>query len=139
MEKNMQKKIIVVVVIVLLCGVSFFAGTKFGGKAGAGKMPSDWQGKGLSAGGPGAGGRLGGGASQKGGMVNGDILSRDDKSITVKMGESGSRVVYFASSTAVTKSAVGALTDLLVGKKVMVVGTANSDGSVTAKSIQMLP
>ena len=74
---------------------------------------------------------------------------QDSKSVTVKIinndpisnntNTSGSKIIFFDASTAITKTAVGSASDLALGTQVTVAGTANSDGSVTAKSIQIRP
>lgn len=71
------------------------------------------------------------------GMVSGEITAKDAQSFTVKLGNGGSKIVFFSESTKVSKSTDGALSDLETGEKVMVIGTANEDGSVTAKTIQL--
>lgn len=76
---------------------------------------------------------------QGAGLVNGEVLSKDDKSITVKDRNAGSKIIFFAPSTVIGKMAEGTSSDLAVGANVTAMGTANSDGTITAQSIQIRP
>lgn len=71
--------------------------------------------------------------------VNGDIISSDAQSITVKLADGSSKIVLFSDKTQINKAAIATKTDLVTGEKVAVFGTNNTDGSVTAQSIQLNP
>jgi hypothetical protein len=73
------------------------------------------------------------------GFVFGEIIAKDDTSITIKFQDGSSRIVFYADSTEVGKFENGSLNDLEVGKSVTVTGKTNSDGSITAQSIQIRP
>ncbi|MDP2934685.1 MAG: DUF5666 domain-containing protein [bacterium] len=81
----------------------------------------------------------GGGARTGSGFVSGDIISKSDNSVTVKLQDGGSKIVFFSDSTSITKSTDGAFGDLETGKTIIVNGITNSDGSVTATNIQIRP
>lgn len=71
--------------------------------------------------------------------VAGEIISADDKSITVKLTDGSSKIVLLSDKTSINKASEVSKTDLKVGEKVSVFGQTNSDGSVTAQNIQLNP
>lgn len=71
--------------------------------------------------------------------VSGEIISADDKSITVKLSDGSSKIAVLSESTVINKSAQGSREDLKTGERVFVFGTENPDGSVTAQNIQLNP
>jgi len=71
------------------------------------------------------------------GFVTGDIIAKDNNSITVKSGNSGSKIILYSDTTKIDKYNSGAISDLQVGKSISVQGATNSDGSITAQSIQI--
>ena len=121
------------VVLVIIAAGSFYGGMKYGQQNGfASTTQGDFHG---SVTGTGGGARRGGGMN--GDAVNGEIISKDDKSITVKLRDGGSKIIFVSDSTQVMKSITSALSDLAVGDQIMSFGTGNADGSATAKSIQL--
>lgn len=69
----------------------------------------------------------------------GEIISLDDKSMTVKMTDGSSRIVLLSSTMTVTQLADAKVADLKIGSKVAVFGTNNTDGSQTATSVELNP
>lgn len=80
-----------------------------------------------------------GGAPGGGGFVSGQIISKDDKSITIKDQTGSTKIVYFSDSTKVSKQADGSAGDLNKDLNVSVSGKSNSDGSIAADTISIRP
>jgi ABC-type proline/glycine betaine transport system substrate-binding protein len=74
-----------------------------------------------------------------GGPTTGTVIAKDDKSITIAMQGTGSKIVFTDETTQVLKSTAGTMTDVATGDTIIVTGTTNSDGSLSAKSIQIRP
>lgn len=131
----MQKNIIgLIVALVVVAGGSFYGGMTYGKNtavSSAMQSRGGFQGR--------NGGSFGAHAGGAGGAVSGDIISKTDNTMTVKMRDGSSKIVIYSASTPIheiTQVDV-ALDQLQVGKSITVTGAANSDGSVTADSIQL--
>ncbi len=126
---NKTNKIIYgVVVLLIIAGGSFYGGMLYGKtqspKLGAGN--GNFQTR-INRGGG-------------GGFISGDIISKDASSITLKLqNSSSSKIIFYSDTTQINKYAAGTSNDLSAGTSISVAGTANSDGSVTAQSIQIRP
>ena len=127
--------IIVFIIIAVLIGAGAFYGGMVYGKSQNGSAFNSGRFQGFNGNGAQRGVRPG----ANGGLVSGQILSQDDKSVTLKLLDGGSKIIFFSDSTQITKSATGAVTDLTTGKNLMVTGTTNTDGSITAQTIQIRP
>ncbi len=84
-------------------------------------------------------GARGAAGATAGGFLMGTVAAEDSNSITLDTRDGSSHVVLINPSTSVSKYVAGALTDVSVGSTVMVSGTTNSDGSVSATMIQLRP
>jgi hypothetical protein len=149
----MKNQIIVAVVAtaIVVGGGSFYFGMKYGTASSATAQSSGYANENTSGGTRGAGGARGQRGGAGGGFVSGDIIAVDNTGMTIQLRNSGgqgsstptegtgSKIVLFDASTQVMKTAQGSLKDLTVGEQVTTTGTANSDGSVTAQSIQIRP
>ncbi|MCX6743902.1 MAG: DUF5666 domain-containing protein [Candidatus Parcubacteria bacterium] len=131
----MKKTFPIIIIAVLIVGAGAFYGGMVYGKS---SKPVSGAGQRFGQGGGNfSGQRANGGNGDS--MINGTILAKDDKSITVKLRDNGSRIIFFSDSTSVGKFVSGASADLTVGENVMVNGKANTDGSVSASNIQIRP
>ena len=148
-----NKKLIMTIILVVVVGVgAFFGGTVYekdklssqGLLRSAniqGANGGQRRGSGQEQGGGGAGfaGVRGNGGNANGGFVAGDIISKDDRGITIKTSDGGSKIVFFSDITKIAKTTDGSSADLQIGKNATVAGNSNSDGSITANSIQLQP
>ncbi len=134
MKKNI---IFFVFAAVIIAAGGFFAGMKYQqSQSPAGRLGSFQGIRSGNLGQRGAGLPVGGQGYRP---VNGDIISMDDKSITVKLQDGSSKIVLLSDTTTFNKSSNGSKSDLKTGEKVAVFGTENSDGSVTARNVQLNP
>lgn len=155
MSKNMAKKLLpIIIVVIVVAGAAFYGGMKYGeGKAPRGftqanlqnlrnLSPEERQQKlqetGADMGSGFEGRRLKTGESGAG-LVNGEIIAKDDQSITVKLRDGGSKIIFFSESTKIEKSVDGTGDDLKEGTMLSVSGKENPDGSYTAKTIRISP
>jgi hypothetical protein len=63
----------------------------------------------------------------------------NSNSLTVKLSDGSTKIVVLSGSTTFVKSSPASQSDLKTGDTVNVVGTQNSDGSVTASDVQINP
>ncbi len=130
----MKNTFIAVAVVGLVIGAGSFYGGMHYAKANAGSQRANIGG--AFRGGANAGGM---GARNGAGFVNGEILSKDDKSITLKLRDGGSKIILYSATTEIGKFTSGTSADLEIGKTISVTGQTNSDGSVSAQSLQIRP
>lgn len=127
----MKKNILIMVILVIVVAVGgFFAGTKYQQS----KISQTGRQRGANF--P---GNRGGQGSQRtaGGMVRGEILNKENGTITVKLQDQSTKLVLVTEKTSINKAAQGTIDDLETGKQVMVFGQENSDKSISATNIQL--
>ncbi|MBU6389409.1 hypothetical protein KGQ71_02735 [Patescibacteria group bacterium] len=146
-----QPYLMIIIVAVVVGAVAFFGGLKYQESKDslAGISPQDLpqklQSLGFSGGGTGGGvfrtvgGGTGGTFRRGGGLTAGRIISKDSQSITIKMNDGSTKIIYLSSSTAVTATTAATTDDLKVGTEVTATGTPNSDGSIAAQTVQIRP
>ena len=126
----MKKLLIIIIVVLIIVGIgAFYSGMKYSQS----KTPQNFRNQMAAAGTEFRGDRAGAN------FASGEIISKDGKSITIKVQDGGSKIVFFSDSTEISKTIEGSADDLEVGKTVIINGKANQDGSLTAQSIQLRP
>jgi hypothetical protein len=123
----MNSKILMVIIVIVVAGGAFFGGMQYqksqvgnfaGGQSGAFRQ------------------RMGQGQSAAFRPVRGSILSIDSDTMTVKLQDGSTKIVILSGSTTYMKETPSTVGDLKTGDTIMVTGTSNSDGSVTAQNVQ---
>jgi len=139
----MKKIIPIIVVLIIIVGGAFFGGMKYGQS----KNPfsnfsrqdfqnlSSEQRQQLFQGNIGGSFQRGAGSN----FLNGEVIAKDENTLTLKMPDGGSKIVFFSGSTKILKTTDGSIDDIGAGEQIMVSGEQNSDGSYTAKTIQLSP
>ncbi len=123
-----MKTFLLIIGVIIIAGGSFWGGTAYQKAHPAAR--SQFTGGQFT---PGTGARAGAN------FTSGQIITEGSGSVTVKMSSGSTRIVLVSSATQVMKSASGTLNDLAVGTNVVVTGSTNADGSVTAQSVQIRP
>src|SRR3990172_3119253 len=102
----MNKQIIITIVVAILtAGAGFFGGMKYQQSKRIATFSRQF----------GTGSGQNGGSNQQNrfrsgdGQVFGDIIAKDDKSITVKLADGRSKIVLFSDTTAINKAAEGSV------------------------------
>ncbi|MCL5733754.1 MAG: hypothetical protein M1334_03845, partial [Patescibacteria group bacterium] len=112
--------IIIAIVVALVFGVAgYFIGSTYGNKSNlsGGQAYQSQNGQRVI---------FRGGANS--GVASGQIVSFDDKSITVKSSNGGSAVIFYSTSTEISKMATSSVSDLANNENITVIGSQNSDG-----------
>jgi hypothetical protein len=131
----MKKNVLLIVALIAAIGGSFWGGMEYGQSKGLAKIPEEFgnfQNRMTTS----TGGQIG---MRSGGATMGEIISKNDDTITVKLRDGGSKIIFYSDSTKISKTADGTSADLETGKTVSVNGKTNDDGSLTAQSIQIIP
>ncbi len=71
--------------------------------------------------------------------LRGQVISLDNNNLTVKLSDGSSKVVLLTGKTTFDKQATASASDVKSNDQVLILGTTNSDGSVTAMSVQLNP
>jgi hypothetical protein len=142
MSKRVLVGLGILVLVILVAGGGFFAGTavgqsrarqnlfqgRFGGQAGQGgqfqrpaRTPQPGQ----------------GGGARFGNGIMGTIKSVEGDTLVVSTAE-GDTQVHATDTTLIEKYTAVGVEDLEIGERVIVSGSQNDDGSVTARSIQSM-
>lgn len=135
----MKNSIVITAVVAIIIGAgAFFGGMKYQ-ESRLANSRGQFRQQGGQAGGRGQFGQRFNGRGAGARAVAGEVISLDEKSITVKLPDNSSKIVLLTDATTISKSAEGTKSDLKTGERVAVFGTTNSDGSVTAQNVQLNP
>lgn len=75
-----------------------------------------------------------------GGFTAGKIISISGDSMTIQsMQSSSTEIVLLSNAIQIEKTVSGTQSDLTPGTSVVITGSTNSDGSLTAQSVQIRP
>ena len=142
----MKKTFILVIIVVVVVGTgAFWGGMVYGKSHAAGNLSAsafgNMTGQQRQQFFAGNGGQTANGGRMRGngGFSNGQIIAKDDKSITLKMPDGSTKIIFYSTSTITEKTVNTTAADLSVGQNVATTGTANSDGSITAQTISIRP
>lgn len=128
-----MKKYVVHIVWLVIAIVALGGGFYWGKASGAASRAAGFAGTYSSSTRRAAGGAAGGG------FTTGQIAQLGSDSLTLQLANGNSQVVFYSTSTPVSEPTMVSADTLKVGTTVMVGGTSNSDGSLTAQTIQVRP
>jgi len=133
----MKKTILFLIILIIVGGGSFWGGIQYEKNKISSQRPSFQNLQNLSPEQRQQFAQRAGGTGTN--FLSGEVISKDEQSLTLKMSDGGSKIIFFSDSTQISKTTEGKIEDIEVGKQIIVSGNQNSDGSYTAKTIQLSP
>lgn len=130
-----MKKTITIIIIIIIVIAAFFVGKAYGNKQATSAVSAQNANGTFSH----SGMYGGSGRGAFGNATIGQVIAKDTTSITVSLPNGGSKIILYSPTTMVLKTDAGTLNDITVGSTITASGTANTDGSITATSIQIRP
>lgn len=129
----MKKNIVILIVAILVSGgAGFFGGMQYQKNSVKAQFSNNF---------------FANGSQQKASATSGDstasdvssgqILSKTDSNLTIKLPGGGSQIIFIATSSKIMESATTTIDKLNVGQNIMVIGKSNIDGNITAKTVQI--
>lgn len=134
----MKNTRLIIGTLLIVIGITgFFAGMKYQQS----KVPSitDMPSAAMHGGMPGQRDPAGARGMNNSGMISGEIIDKDETSITVKQADESTKIILLSEDTGVNKTSEGSIDDLETGETVMIIGQENPDGSISAVNIQLNP
>jgi Domain of unknown function (DUF5666) len=135
--------VLAVVVLLAVAGGSFFGGSLYGRSQAQATLSAARQGGFGGAGNSGANAQGTPGARRTGGQGGGFVMGQIDQvaagSLVLTDNNGKQTKVLVTNTTLIQKQASVALSDLKQGETVVVSGSAGTDGSITARSVQVSP
>lgn len=131
------------VITIVLAALAFFGGVQYQkgqkpsfdvGRFAAGNFPAGMMGNG-PAGAAGAARRVGAGR----GGATGTVLSVDAQSLTMKLADGSSQIVYLPTTATYFTEQAATVADVKTGATVTIAGTPNQDGSTNAATVRVQP
>jgi len=141
----MKKLILIIIALVIVGGVSFYAGIKYQeSQSPRGSFSrQDFQNLSAEQRQEFLQGNIGETfqtrTARGAGFLSGEVIDKDEQSLTLKMMDGNSSIIFFSDSTEISNIAEGSISDIEIGKQITVSGEQNSDGSYTAETIQLSP
>jgi len=124
----MKKSLFIPIIAILVVGIAFYGGMQYQKIGSSSNGTSNLR----------RGQQQGNGSNRIGGnFTSGEIVSKDDQSLTVKMPNGSTKIVFYSAKTTLAKQTPATVDDLKAGETVMIGSTTNPDGSVTANNIQI--
>lgn len=120
----MKREILFLIILILVATAAFYGGMKYQQS----KMPQRifFQ-------------RGGQTIQAREGMFYGEVISKDEKNLTLKLPDGSTRIVFLSEQTEFLKTTEGDLNDIEVGKQIMIIGNQTIEGAFVAEQIHLSP
>lgn len=122
--KTMKREILFLIILILVATAAFYGGMKYQQN----KTPQRtfFQREGQTT-------------QMRERMLSGEVISKDEKSLTLKLPDGSTRIVFLSEKTEFLKMTEGNLSDIEVGKQIMIIGNQTTEGAFVAEQIQLSP